>query len=63
MKGAATKELRVVLPTPELWPEGIDELEAFEYSVTDAGNVRSGAPSGRCSWVSWSTIKFVARCL
>jgi len=34
----------LILPRPELWPEGIDELEAFEYSVTDAGNVRTGAP-------------------
>ena len=29
-----------------MWPELIDELEAFEYAVTDAGNVRTGAPSG-----------------
>jgi hypothetical protein len=36
----------ITLPRPELWPEGIDELEAFEYSVTDAGAVRSGAPGG-----------------
>jgi hypothetical protein len=36
----------VTLPRPELWPEGIDELEAFEYSVTDNGNVKTGAPSG-----------------
>ena len=36
----------IVLPRPELWPEGIDELEAFQYSVTDAGNVRSSAPHG-----------------
>jgi hypothetical protein len=36
----------VTLPRSELWPEGIDELEAFEYSVTDNGNVRTGAPSG-----------------
>jgi hypothetical protein len=40
-------EQRVIqLPTPELWPEGIDELEAFEYSVTDQGNVRMAAPGG-----------------
>jgi hypothetical protein len=37
---------RIVLPKVELWPEGIDELESFEFSVTDAGNVRTGAPSG-----------------
>ena len=36
----------IVLPRPELWPVGIDELEAFEYSVTDAGTVRTGAPYG-----------------
>jgi len=36
----------VTLPRPELWPIGIEELEAFEYSVTDAGSVRTSAPSG-----------------
>jgi len=36
----------ITLPRPELWPQGIEELEAFQYSVTDQGNVRSGAPSG-----------------
>ena len=34
------------LPKPTLWPEGIDELEAFQFSVTDMGNVRTSAPSG-----------------
>jgi phage FluMu gp28-like protein len=38
---------KLVLPRPEVWPEGIDELTAFEYSVTDAGSVRSSAPSGQ----------------
>lgn len=42
----AFEEKRIVLPKPEIWPEGIDEIEAFEYSVTDAGNVRTGAPGG-----------------
>ena len=37
---------RITLPRPELWPEGIEELESFQFSVTDAGNVRSGAPHG-----------------
>lgn len=37
---------QLTLPRPELWPEGIDELEAFEYSVTDLGRVRTGSPSG-----------------
>ncbi len=36
----------IILPKPELWPEGIEELEAFEYSVSDAGNIKAGAPSG-----------------
>jgi len=36
----------IVLPRPELWPEGIEELEGFQYSVTDSGNVRTGAPGG-----------------
>lgn len=36
----------IILPRPELWPEGIDELESFQYSVSDSGNVKSGAPSG-----------------
>jgi hypothetical protein len=40
------EERRLVLPRVELWPEGIEELEGFEYSVSEAGNVRSGAPSG-----------------
>jgi hypothetical protein len=37
---------RIVLPKSEVCPELVDELEAFEYSVTDAGTVRTGAPSG-----------------
>lgn len=37
----------ITLPKPELAPELIDELESFEYSVTDSGNIRTGAPSGR----------------
>lgn len=34
---------RIVIPRPELWSVGIDELESFEYSVSDSGNVRTGA--------------------
>ncbi len=37
----------IVLPKPELWPEGIEELESFEYSVSSLGNTRMSAPSGR----------------
>ena len=36
----------IVLPRADLWPEGIEELDAFEYSVTDNGSVRTSAPSG-----------------
>jgi hypothetical protein len=31
---------------PKEWPVGIEELEGFEYSVTDQGTVRTGAPGG-----------------
>jgi phage FluMu gp28-like protein len=37
---------KITLPRPDLWPEGIEELEAFEYSITDNGHTRTGAPSG-----------------
>jgi hypothetical protein len=37
----------LTLPKPQLWPEGIDELEGFQYSVTDTGNTRTAAPSGQ----------------
>jgi hypothetical protein len=36
----------LVLPRPELWPEGIDELEAYEFTESEAGNLKMGAPSG-----------------
>ena len=36
----------IILPRAELWPEGIDELESFQFTVSDSGNVKSGAPSG-----------------
>ncbi|MEK9725006.1 MAG: hypothetical protein VW405_16190, partial [Rhodospirillaceae bacterium] len=36
----------IALPTAQAWPEGIDELEAFEYSVKDSGAVKTGAPAG-----------------
>lgn len=41
------EEGRIELPTPEAWPEGIDELESFEYSVTESGNVKMNAPGGQ----------------
>ena len=37
---------QITLPRPELAPELIAELEAFEYSVTEGGTVRTGAPPG-----------------
>lgn len=37
----------VKFPRIELWPEGIDELEAFQYSVLPSGTVRTGAPDGQ----------------
>ena len=40
------EQRQIVLPRPDLCPVLIDELEAFEFSVTDAGSVRTGAPSG-----------------
>jgi hypothetical protein len=40
------EQKKLVLPRPEAWPEGIDELESFEYSVTETGHTRTGAPSG-----------------
>jgi len=38
---------KLTLPRPEVWPEGIEELENYEYSVTDGGTVRSSAPGGQ----------------
>ncbi len=40
------EQRKIILPRVDLWPDGIDELEAFEYSVSDAGNVKSSAPAG-----------------
>ncbi len=37
---------RIVLPEPRVWPEDIDELEALEYSISDAGNIKTSAPPG-----------------
>lgn len=37
----------IALPRPELWPEGIEELESFEFMVTEQGNVKTGAPPGQ----------------
>ena len=37
------EQRKITLPKPELWPDGIDELENFEYSVTEQGAMRTGA--------------------
>jgi len=43
----AIERREIGLPRVDLWPDGIEELEAFQYSITDAGNVKTGAPSGQ----------------
>lgn len=40
------EKMEVGLPRPDLWSEGIEELEEFQYSITDAGNLTSAAPGG-----------------
>jgi hypothetical protein len=42
----ALEQAKITLPRADLAPELIDELESFEYSITDAGSVRMSAPSG-----------------
>ena len=37
---------QITLPRPDLWPVGLDELENFQYTISDAGNTKSGAPPG-----------------
>lgn len=41
------EEKRLTLPSRDVFPTLIDELEAYEYSISDRGTVRSGAPSGQ----------------
>jgi hypothetical protein len=36
----------IVVPRYELCPTLVDEAEAFEFSVSDQGNIRTGAPGG-----------------
>jgi hypothetical protein len=38
---------QIVLPRADVWPEGIDELEGFQFSVTDAGHISTGSPAGQ----------------
>ena len=37
---------QIVLPRVEIDPVLVEELEAYEYSVSDAGNVKMSSPSG-----------------
>jgi len=40
------EQREIVLPRYELCPTLVDEVEAFEFSVTDAGAIRTSAPGG-----------------
>lgn len=40
------EQRNISIPTERLWPELVDELESFQYSITENGAVRTGAPSG-----------------
>ncbi len=40
------EQRQITLPRVDVCPELIDELEAFEYSITEQGNVKTGAPGG-----------------
>lgn len=40
------EQKRVHLPLPQVFPECVEELEGFEYTVSDSGAVRTGAPYG-----------------
>ena len=37
------EQRKIVIPSPQVWPVGIDELENFEYSVTESGSIRAAA--------------------
>ena len=38
---------KLTLPAPLVCPELVDEMDAFEFSVTESGNVKAEAPSGQ----------------
>ena len=38
---------KVTLPRPTVCPEMIDELESYQYSVSDSGNAKANAPWGQ----------------
>jgi hypothetical protein len=39
-------ERKLVIPQREIFPELVNELEAFEYTVTESKHYRTGAPYG-----------------
>jgi hypothetical protein len=41
------EQRQLILPRPELWPDGVDELESYQFVLSDQGNVRMNAPSGQ----------------
>jgi hypothetical protein len=40
------EQRKVKLLSPQVFPEGVEELEAYEYSVSEQGNVKMNSPSG-----------------
>lgn len=40
------EQRQITLPNKREWPVGIDELESFQYSISDAGNAKTSAPGG-----------------
>ena len=40
------EQSEIALPRADAWPELIEELEAFEYAITENGATRTGAPTG-----------------
>ena len=40
------EQKKITLPRPDLAPELLEELESYQFSLTDAGTLRSSAPHG-----------------
>jgi hypothetical protein len=56
----------ITIPRADLCPTLIDELEAFQYSITDTGGMKSGAPSGQhddcaisLALAAWAAKQFI----
>ncbi len=41
------EQRKIVLPKPEVMPELVEELEDFQYSVTEGGTMKMGASGSR----------------